>query len=84
MKEKFFIKYTKVVEEEVSFNKYVAVQLQGLRKRKNLTQEEFATKIGLSRASVINMEAGRQQITLKNLFLICRELGIKSSDLLPF
>ena len=84
MKEKFFIKYTKVVEEEVGFNQYVAVQLQQLRKRKNLTQEEFATKIGLSRASVINIEAGRQQITLKNLFLICRELGIKSSDLLPF
>ena len=82
--EKFKIKYTKVIEEEVSFNKFTAIQLQKLRKRKNLTQEEFANKVGLSRASIINIEAGRQQLTLKNLFLICRELGITSSDILPF
>lgn len=82
--EKFTIKRKVVIEEEVSYNKYIALRIEGLRKENKLTQEQFANKIGLTRASVINIEKGRQQLSVKNLYLICKYLEVKSSQLLPF
>jgi len=82
--EKFTIKRKIVVEEEVGYNRFVALKIIDERKRMGLTQDEFANKIGLSRASVVNIEKGRQQVSLKNLYLICKYLEIKSSALLPF
>jgi len=37
------------------------------RKKKGLTQLELADKVGLSRTSIVNIEAGRQTAPLKNL-----------------
>ncbi len=82
--EKFKIKYTTVVEEEVSFNKYMALKIRELRKLRGITQEEFANRIGLTRASVVNIEQGRQILTMKNLYLICAFFQVKSSELIPF
>ena len=82
--DKFKIKYTTVVEEEVSFNKYMALKIRELRKQRGITQEEFAKRIGLTRASVVNIEKGRQILTMKNLYLICTFFQIKSSELIPF
>jgi transcriptional regulator with XRE-family HTH domain len=82
--EKFKIKYTTVIEEEVSFNKYMALKIRELRKQRGITQEEFANRIGLTRASVVNIEKGRQILTMKNLYLICSFFQIKSSELIPF
>ena len=81
---KFTIKYTKVTEEEVSFNKYIAIRVNKLREDKGLTQEDFGKQIGLSRTSVINIEKGKQQMTLKNLYLICNFFDIKSTNIMPF
>ena len=81
---KFKIKYTKVVEEEVTFNKYIGVQIFNLRAKHNISQEELANKIGLSRVSIINIEKGRQTLTMKNLYLLCNHFNIKSKDIMPF
>lgn len=82
--DKFVIKRKVVVSEEVSYNKFIAIRVQELRSKKGFTQEEFANKIGLSRASVINIEKGRQQLSLKNLYLICKFCEVKSTEILPF
>lgn len=82
--DKFTIKYTKVIEEEVSFNKYIAIRVEKLRKDKGLTQEQLGDAIGLSRSSIVNLEKGRQQMTIKNLYLICNIFGIKSIEIMPF
>jgi len=82
--EKFTIKRKVVIEEEVTYKKFMAWRIEQIRKEKKLTQEEFAELIGLSRVSVVNIEKGRQAISIKNLYLICTHLGIKSSQLLPF
>ena len=82
--EKFTIKYTKVVEEEVSFNKYIDIGVQRLRNKKGITQQELGEQIGLTRTSIINIEKGRQTTTMKNLYLICNYFNINSSDLMPF
>lgn len=84
MSKTFTIKRKVVIEEQVSYSKFIALNIERLRKERKLTQEGFAEKIGLSRASVVNIEKGRQQLSVKNLFAICEFFGIKSNELLPF
>jgi transcriptional regulator with XRE-family HTH domain len=49
-----------------------------------LTQEEVARKLGLSRASLANLENGRQRIMVHQLFALVNALKLKSVlDLVP-
>lgn len=52
------------------------------RKRLGMTQDEVATKAGLTRASVANMEAGRQNPPLSRLRLLSIALDLDIGDLL--
>lgn len=50
----------------------------------NLTQQALADKIGLSRASVANIESGRQKVLLHQVYALVRALGLKSiTELVP-
>lgn len=50
----------------------------------NLTQRILGEKVGLSRASVANIEAGRQRVVLHQAIQIAEALGLPSvSELLP-
>ena len=82
--EKFTIKRKVVIEEEVTYHKYIALKIQTLRKQKEYTQESFADKLGVSRVSIVNIEKGRQQVTMKMLYLICNALDVSSQQILPF
>ena len=49
-----------------------------------LTQREVAEKLGLSRASIANLETGRQRILVHQLYALVRALNLKSIlDLVP-
>jgi DNA-binding XRE family transcriptional regulator len=48
-----------------------------------MTQEALASKISLSRTSVINIEKGRQQLLVHMLVDIARALHVAPSDLIP-
>jgi DNA-binding XRE family transcriptional regulator len=81
---KYTIKKKIVVEEDVTYKKFVGWKIEQLRKNKSLTQEELSDKLGLSRVSIVNIEKGRQDLSLRNLQNICELFNIKSSDILPF
>jgi transcriptional regulator with XRE-family HTH domain len=53
------------------------------RAAKRMTQEELASRVSLTRTSIINIEKGRQQILLHTLVDIARELGVAPAELLP-
>ena len=55
------------------------------RKRKELefTQSELATKLGMSRASLANIETGRQKVLVHHLYKFAEVLKLKPSDFLP-
>lgn len=54
------------------------------RNELGLTQEEVARQLGLSRASLANIETGRQKILLHYLYLIATALKVsRVEDLLP-
>ena len=48
------------------------------RKALGLTQSDIATKVGISRASVANIEAGRQKVLLHQVYLFAAALSMHS------
>lgn len=57
--------------------KEVGLRIQELRKeRLNLTQSEFAKRLGYDRTFLSRVERGVQNITLETLDKICDGLGI--------
>ena len=63
--------------------KEIGQRIKRQRENKNLSQEELAIKIGLTRTSITNLEAGRQNISLKTLLNISDALNIDARNFLP-
>ncbi len=53
------------------------------RERLGMSQEVLAGAIELSRASVANIETGRQRIPLHHLYKLARALKVEAGTLLP-
>jgi transcriptional regulator with XRE-family HTH domain len=53
------------------------------RDRLNLSQAQIADAVGLTRASVANIETGRQRIPLHQLFRLARAFQVEVDALLP-
>lgn len=62
----------------------LARQIQKLRKKKGLSQERLAERIGKSTTWVGYVEAGFRIPNLRLLYKIARALDIKVRDLFPF
>lgn len=65
------------------FYRAVGNKIKDARQKNNLTQEEFAKQLQLSRASIVNIEKGRQHPTLHCLWNIAKLLDTDISYLLP-
>ena len=70
----------KAPEFDVEFGKRV----RAARRNAHLTQEQLATRLGLSRPSIVNIEAGRQGVYLRFLMPLAEALGCPVASLLPF
>jgi len=53
------------------------------RERLNLNQAEVARAVGLSRASIANIETGRQRTPIHHLYRLARALRVDVHALLP-
>ena len=53
------------------------------RERLGMSQETLAQAIELSRASVANIETGRQRIPLHHIYRLARALKVEAGALLP-
>lgn len=51
------------------------LKVRELRIKQGMSQEELASKVELSRASVVNIEAGRQRVLLFDVVLFAIALG---------
>ena len=64
---------------------YIAVggQVRAARESQELSQATLARRIGFTRSSVANLEAGRQRIALHLFILIAKALDVDPVTLLP-
>jgi transcriptional regulator with XRE-family HTH domain len=53
------------------------------RDAQRLSQDKLATRLGISRASIVNIEAGRQHAPLNLLWKIAELLGVELTTLIP-
>lgn len=53
-------------------------RIKSLRKNLNLSQEAFGNRIGITRASISNIEKGTRNMSEQTLKSICREFNVSS------
>lgn len=66
----------------MDYQKLINTNIKELRLKNNLTQEEFAEKIGMSLNGVSNIERNRYQPTAKVIDRICKVFAITPAELL--
>jgi DNA-binding XRE family transcriptional regulator len=65
-------------------NELIGIKLRNIRNELNLSQEEFAEKVGLHRTYIGQVERAEKNITLKNIHKICYALKIDPKELFDF
>ena len=55
-------------------------RVKSLRQKKNLSQEEFAFRIGMDRSYLASVELGKRNISLENIYKISKGLEISLSE----
>lgn len=61
----------------------VGRRVRARRKVKGLSQENLGAEVGISRASIVNLEKGRQRPPLHVLWEIAERLSVDPSELIP-
>ena len=61
----------------------LGILIRSRRKKLLLTQHDLAARIGISRASLANIETGRQKVLVHQLYSLAMALDLAPSDLLP-
>lgn len=72
-----------IQSEQNKFYQILGGRIREARIKATLTQETFANFVKLSRASIVNIEKGRQHPPIHLLWDIAKVLNIQVSDLLP-
>ena len=60
----------------------IGARVRALRAGNGLTQLQLAGRSGISRPSIANVEAGRQNVGLRQLCRLAKALGVRVEDLL--
>lgn len=63
--------------------KTIGTIIRGRRRRLEWPQETLAARLGISRATLANIETGRQRVLVHQLYAFAEALQLKPSDLLP-
>jgi transcriptional regulator with XRE-family HTH domain len=67
----------------MNIKEYVGNQIHKRRKAAKFNQEQLAEYLGMTRTSIVNIEAGRQGVPLDTFWKICNFLHCQPNDLLP-
>ncbi|MBQ3254980.1 MAG: helix-turn-helix transcriptional regulator [Rikenellaceae bacterium] len=60
----------------------ISQRIKTLRKEQGLTVQELAYRCDIERSNLSRIEAGRSNLTLKTMCIICNALKIKLKDLI--
>lgn len=66
-----------------SISKYIRQKIKEHREARKIKQEELGELLGLSRVSILNMEAGKHRPSVDTIFYLCGILKCQIADLFP-
>ena len=66
-----------------NFYKLVGTKITNYRKERKMSQAAFATRLGLSRSSIVNIELGRQHTPPHVLWQIAQVFALPINELFP-
>lgn len=66
-------------QEEILF---ISRRIKELRKENRLTVQELAYRCDMERSNLSRIEAGRTNLTVKTLCIICNALGVSLHDVI--
>lgn len=61
----------------------IGIAIRSRRKKLSMTQQQLAAHLGISRASLANIEVGRQKVFVHHLYTLAAALRLKPDELLP-
>ncbi len=73
----------KETPQQATFYKELGANIRKLRLQRELSQEELANLVGLTRTSLTNIEKGRQHPPLHTFCDLVEQLKVDFSELLP-
>ena len=68
-----------VYEEEVS---YISSRIRELRRERRLTVQELAYRCDMERSNLSRIEAGRTNLTVKTMCIICNALNVSLREVI--
>ncbi len=69
--------------EQKSLYITIGLKIKEFRQNRGLNQEKFAKLLNLTRASIVNIEQGRQRLSIHLLYDICKIVNVTIKDILP-
>ena len=66
-----------------ALHRHIGATIRGRRKQLKFTQEELAKRMATSRAALANIETGRQNVLVYQLYSFAKHLDLRIEDLLP-
>ena len=82
MHDKIFIRIFKTTidyQEEIT---YISKKIRELRKERKLTVQELAYRCDMERSNMSRIEAGRTNLTVKTMCIICNALNVNLRDII--
>lgn len=61
----------------------IGAKVRAMREKREYTQEQLAGAVNLTRTSIVNIEKGRQALTVEILLKMCAVMKCKIVELLP-
>lgn len=71
------------VTKQVWMFEEIGKRIRHAREATSLRSGDLAQRVGLDRSSIVNIEAGRQKVTIDRLYAIADVLDVPIRDLLP-
>jgi DNA-binding Xre family transcriptional regulator len=73
------------VEVDVQLSKYISERIKTIQKEKKISSKKMCENGDFSNeSSVARIRKGNHIISIETLYLVCKNLDCKSSDILPF
>jgi transcriptional regulator with XRE-family HTH domain len=74
---------TQILMDIDALYQLVGMKIRNAREEAGISQTKLAKALGMSRASVVNIEAGRQRAPLHILWQVAEKLGIELVSFIP-